>query len=189
MDVITDDIILWKKFREGNKDSLASLFVKYYPDLIRYGFKIYADEEALKDNIQQLFVDIWLQKTPPPVGSVKAYLIMALKYKLLKTIARQQKIRTHENSQEHSFEISHESFLITSEDEKEKVQQLIAAIKLLPNRQREIIYLKYYMNLSYEEICEVMDIQYQVARNQISQAIKAMKKVVGTSMLYWLLYQ
>jgi RNA polymerase sigma-70 factor (ECF subfamily) len=64
----------------------------------------------------------------------------------------------------------------------------VQAIDQLSNRQKEIIYLKFYQNLSYEEVSEIMNINYQVARNLLHQAIKAMRKILsGTAVLVPLL--
>ncbi len=48
----------------------------------------------------------------------------------------------------------------------------------LSARQREIIYLRFYHNMSYEEISDVMQINYQVCRNLLSQAIKSLRKLL-----------
>jgi RNA polymerase sigma factor (sigma-70 family) len=112
-----------------------------------------------------------------------------MKYKLLKIVEKAKKTTNFDGQSNTSFEVSHETFVIINEEDKKKVLQLIAALAKLPNRQREIIYLKYYLNLSYEEICDIMQIQYQVARNQISQAIKTLKSIVGESLLCWFLLQ
>lgn len=182
------DLIIWERFRQGNRDALAELFCKYFSELFKYGCKFSDDTEVIKDTIQELFLDLWHQKTPPPVNSIKAYLIKAMKYKLLKVIDKAKKISNIDGQLNINFEISHETFIITNEESKKKVTQLIAALEKLPNRQREIIYLKFYLNLSYDEICEIMQIQYQVARNQISQAIKTLKQIVGVGILFWVLY-
>ncbi len=55
---------------------------------------------------------------------------------------------------------------------------MINALAQLSARQKEIIYLKFYQNLSYEEVSDIMNINYQVARNLLSQAIKTMKKIL-----------
>jgi len=182
-----NDSLVWEQFRQGKKDALAELFCKYFPDLFKYGCKFSDDTEVIKDTIQELFLDLWHQKAPPPVQSIKAYLIKAMKYKLLKIVEKSRKTTSFDGQSNVSFEVSHESFVISSEEDKKKVLQLIAALAKLPNRQREIIYLKYYLNLSYEEICDIMQIQYQVARNQISQAIKTLKSIVGGGLLCWFL--
>jgi RNA polymerase sigma-70 factor (ECF subfamily) len=76
------------------------------------------------------------------------------------------------------FEISYETFIIDKQEHAEKTKKVINALEQLSPRQKEIIYLKFYQDLSYEEVSEIMNINYQVARNLLSQAIKAMKKIL-----------
>jgi DNA-directed RNA polymerase specialized sigma24 family protein len=42
--------------------------------------------------------------------------------------------------------------------------------------------LRYYQRLSYREICDIMQIEYQVARNQLSMAIKKLRSLVKLSL-------
>ena len=56
---------------------------------------------------------------------------------------------------------------------KEKRLQLL--LQKLPARQREVLFLRYYKNQSYQEIAENLDISYQVARNFAYRGIKWLK--------------
>jgi RNA polymerase sigma factor (sigma-70 family) len=64
------------------------------------------------------------------------------------------------------------------EEYRHKPDRIIAALQQLPSRQKEIIYLKIYQNLGYEEISEIMGINYQVSRNLFSQSIKSLRKIL-----------
>jgi len=173
------DIMLWTSLKKGDRDALGKLFSVYYPLLIKYGNKLCADHELLEDCIQDLFADIWQSKAGSEVGSVKAYLFKALKYKVFKKQRnRLHKDHTAELPDEMTFEISHETFLVEEQENKERVRKVIDALNQLPNRQREVIYLKIFHELSYEEVSDIMNINYQVCRNLMSQAIKTLRKIV-----------
>ncbi len=75
-----------------------------------------------------------------------------------------------------AFEISHDNFLVGKQDDLEHTEIILRALNKLPPRQKEIIYLKIYKGLNYEEISEVMSINYQVVRNLLCQALKTFKK-------------
>jgi RNA polymerase sigma-70 factor (ECF subfamily) len=168
------DITLWESFRNGDKEAFALLFRRHYESLVKYGSKFNANTEVLEDSIQELFIELWQSKTRTPVLSVRAYLLKALKYKLLKKYHRMQDT-VPLKEEEVGFEWSHESSLIARQDSAEKEKLVVAALNRLSNRQKEIIYLKYYQNLSYEEVSEIMNINYQAARNLLYQAIKSLK--------------
>jgi RNA polymerase sigma-70 factor (ECF subfamily) len=172
------DILLWEAFRKGDKEAFAILFRKYYSPLFFYGNKFSSDKQLLEDAIHELFIELWQSKSQTPVSSVKAYLFKSLKYKLIKLMKRNgQAEALNENTDLH-FEWSHENFLVAEQESEEKKQQLLHAVAQLTNRQKEIIYLKYYQNLDYDEVSEIMNINYQVARNLLYQSIKALKKIL-----------
>ena len=55
---------------------------------------------------------------------------------------------------------------------------LLAALDELSPRQREIIYLRFYQNLSYEEIADIMDLNYQTSRNLLYKAIRSLRGLI-----------
>lgn len=173
------DIMLWASLKKGDRDALGKLFSDYYPLLIKYGNKLCPDHELLEDCIQDLFADIWQSKSASEVESVKAYLFKALKYKIFKK-QRNRLLKNHtaELPNEMPFEISYETFLVEEQENRDRITRLINALNQLPNRQREVIYLKIFHELSYEEVSDIMNINYQVCRNLMSQAIKTLRKIL-----------
>jgi RNA polymerase sigma-70 factor (ECF subfamily) len=167
------DILLWESFRKGDREAFARLFREQYANLFRFGSKFTPDTELLEDCIQELFIQLWQSKSTTPVLSIRAYLLKSLKYKLLRAISK--KGRVVPLSEEPDFEWSHEMVLIDQQDSAEKKQKVLKALDRLSNRQKEIVYLKYYQNLSYEEVSEIMNINYQVARNLLYQAIRSLR--------------
>ncbi|HWK05921.1 MAG TPA: sigma-70 family RNA polymerase sigma factor [Puia sp.] len=180
MTTAEQDIMLWESFRKGDKEAFAALFRGHYETLFRFGSKFTTDTELLEDCIQELFIELWLAKSRAPVLSVKAYLLKSLKYKLLKAFRKNGKTLSLSDNGDIAFEWSPETVLILQQEDAEKKRRVQEALGHLSNRQKEIIYLKYYQNLSYEEVSEIMNINYQVARNLLYQAIKSLKNMLTT---------
>jgi RNA polymerase sigma-70 factor (ECF subfamily) len=180
--------MLWESFRKGDKEAFALLFREHYSTLYKFGNKFTSDKELLEDCIQELFVELWQAKSRAPVVSVKAYLLKSLKYKLLKVFRKNGKVLPIQDNGDVPFELSHETFLISQQENHEKKQMVIEALGKLSHRQKEIIYLKYYQNLSYEEVSEIMNINYQVARNLLYQAIKSLKNLLAGPLELFLLF-
>ena len=180
--------MLWESFRKGDKDAFAALFREYYGTLYRFGNKFTTDTELLEDCIQELFIELWQAKSQAPVLSVKAYLLKSLKYKLLKAFRKNGKILPIHDNGDMPFELSHETFLIHQQENDQRRQEVIKALERLSHRQKEIIYLKYYQNLSYEEVSEIMNINYQVARNLLYQAIKSLKNLLAGPLDFFLFF-
>lgn len=187
MNTAKDDILLWESFREGDRKAFATLFRTHYELLYRYGGKFTTDPNLLEDCIQELFIELWQAKTRTTVISVRAYLLKSLKYKILKAYRKSRDIVSI-GDDETPFEWSHENFLIAGEEDAEKKRLLLKALEQLSGRQKEIVYLKYYQNLSYDEVSEIMNINYQVARNLLYQAIRSLKsRLAGPLQIIFLL--
>jgi RNA polymerase sigma factor (sigma-70 family) len=171
------DIALWESFKDGDTASFHELFRKYYSSLYLYGYKITQDKELLEDCIQDLFTELWTSPSKTQVKSVKAYLLKSLQYKVLKGLQKRSKfLLSDDDTSAPGFEISHDNLMILREDQQDNGNKIKSAMTQLSRRQQEIIYLRFFQNLSYEEISDVMDINYQVARNLLYQSIKALRK-------------
>jgi RNA polymerase sigma factor (sigma-70 family) len=188
LNTANQDILLWESFRKGDKEAFAALFRQHYETLFRFGGKFTTDTDLLEDSIQELFIELWQAKSEAPVLSVKAYLLKSLKYKLLKVFRQKGKTLPLSDNGETEFEWSHENFLINEQENAEKKRRVLDALGRLSNRQKEIIYLKYYQNLSYEEVSEIMNINYQVARNLLYQAIKSLRSLLAGTMELFLFF-
>ena len=177
----TSDIDLWNASVQGNRDAFGELFRRHYPLLYQYGNKICTDTATLEDCIQELFMELWQKKNTQPIHSVKAYFLQALKFKLYKSFRSQKIAQDVESLNNEPFELSHETFLIDEQTNSQKAARVLEAINHLPPRQKEVIYLKIYKGLSYEEVSEVMQINYQVVRNLLCQALKTFRQLVVQS--------
>lgn len=177
MNTAKEDILLWESFRKGDRDAFAALFRNHYGALYKYGGKFTLDTQQLEDCIQELFIELWKANSCTPVLSVRSYLLKSLKYKLLRS-NRKRRSTLLPADEDLAFEWSHETFLIAEQESAEKRQKVLKALEQLSPRQKEIVYLKYYQDLSYEEVGEIMNINYQVARNLLYQAMKTLKKCI-----------
>ncbi|WP_276503725.1 RNA polymerase sigma factor [Terrimonas pollutisoli] len=173
------DTALWESYKQGDTESFGKLFRRYYQPLFQFGSKFSSEQDLLEDCIQELFVELWQNKSQTKVQSVKAYLFKAIKYKLFRALQKKSGLALTTIHEETGFEFSHETLLISKHDSEEKTARVIAAMQQLSNRQKEIIYLKFYQELNYEEVSEIMGINYQVARNLFHQSLKALRKLLS----------
>lgn len=172
------DNLLWRQFRNGDKESFVSLFWEYDLALFNFGIKFTKDQALFEDCIQELFIDIWRSNGKAEINSVKAYFFSAFKFKLKRALSRTEKWEKTGDEIKDEFEISHDNILISNQLNEELNQKVICAIQELSPRQKEGIYLKFHHDLKYEEISEIMNINYQAARNLIYQSIKSLKKII-----------
>lgn len=173
---------LWRSLCRGEKEALDELFRMFYTPLFDYGSKIIADEDQVKDAIQELFLKLWKKHDVLEVpDSVKAYLLVSMRRILLRSNKRKQNM--YERNRKyvgHTFSasFSKEELMIRNEKLEEKKAQLVQAINQLNGRQKEALFLRYYHGLTNREIANVMCINHQSVKNNLYRALKNMRGLV-----------
>lgn len=173
----TDQI--WIKLKAGDRNAFKQLFNAYYQDLYRYGFKFCDNRQMTEDELQNLFLKLWLNRESlGDVQAVKTYLWTALRRRLITTVKKKKKElnRIEQPAVESSFFLSVEDFIIKREEEGLQREYLKKFIHVLSPKQREILYLKFYEGMSYEEIEEIMGVNYQVARNYLYLGLQKLRE-------------
>lgn len=167
---------VWLSFKQGDEAAFTELMELYYPSLLNYGNRFQKDREFVKDSIQDLFLELW--KRRESLGNVitpKSYLLISLRRKLLREKNRLRWFReAGQISDDYEFEVQFaiETYLINNEIQHEDLKKLHVSLESLTKRQREAIYLRFYQELSYEEIADTMFINYHSAVNLVYEAIK-----------------
>ncbi len=155
-------IIIWKRFKTGDKEAFALIYNHYIDILFRYGYKLCHDEELVKDAIQEVFIDLYIvrdrNRTSPE--NLKFYLILALKRNLIKKLTRIRRFTTVRISESLKFEpqYSIESLWIEKEQESEVNRKIAAALEKLTSGEKEAVYLRFNESMYYNDISKVMGI-------------------------------
>lgn len=177
---ITTDTELWIELISGNERAFSLLFKRHYPSLINYGKSITLHHNLVGDCIQDVFADVWLyrQKLIIP-DSVKAYLLSGLRKRIARKIERDSifKRSTGIDQLEFSANFTVLDQLITDEETQLQVEYLNILINKLPPRQKEALYLRYYQQLSIDQIADMMQMNYQSVVNLLHRAIKQLRNV------------
>ncbi len=176
IDTAQEEAALWEQFRQGNQQVLAILFERFYERLVLYGYKLTTDKTMAEDCAQELFVDLLHKKQSPPVDFVRAYLFKSLRYKIIRASERLKTRQRHEQESEQQFLLQNLETDSSDPAAEARRQHLIQSVDSLSHRQREIIYLRFYQNLSYDEIAQVMDLNYQTSRNLLHKAIRSLRE-------------
>lgn len=189
MDKHTDSQ-LWNRLKQGDHAALELIYRNEMGFLYNYGKKLNKDAAEVEDAIQELFIELWEKREGlSDTDHIRPYLTVAIKRKLVRKIQKRQKTQLYDNDEDIiKQEIIDDSIHIRL-DEKHPQSNLVAdAIQQLSKRQQEIIYLKYYGGMDYEEIAEIMNMNYQSARNLVSRAITAMSKKLSYILFYIFIY-
>jgi RNA polymerase sigma factor (sigma-70 family) len=176
-----NDSQLWQQLKNGSELALGKLIKKYFNLLQNYGYKFVRNEDFIKDCVQEVFVEIWSrrQNISQP-DSVRAYLFSSVRRRILRESVRQkingeEEIINIENDLKFA-EFSPELVIIEQENSQETIQKVAVLLNLLPKRQREVIYLRFYQNLERDEIAQIMSVNSQSVSNLLQAAFKTIRE-------------
>lgn len=169
---------LWNKLRSGDAKALETIYLTYFDELYRYGRNYTADLNTLEDCLQEMFVDLWNRRERlSETDAIKPYLLVTLKRRIFQAIKKSRKTSQLETNEiQFDAELAIDQIIINKELHTEQSEALKKAYEHLSARQKEILYLKYYSDLAYDEISEIMDLNYQSARNLVSRALQKLSK-------------
>lgn len=177
------DETVWIDFKNGDRSAFALLYLRYYRILICTGAGICDDKDLILDCIQDLFVELWKNKSRlGQPQSVKAYLTRSLQRKILRQLKRIRSGLCHcqvETIPDTQTVQCVELKMIAEQLGKEQKSHVRKAITLLTRRQKEAVYLRFYANLSYAEIAGKMSISTDSIYNLISKAMGNMQQELG----------
>ena len=174
---IKSDLELWNNFVSGNDDAYKTIYNNHIQSLYKFGLHFTKDEELVQDCIQDLFIDLHKYRLQlKPINNIKLYLFVSLKRKIIRLCGKEEKYvqLTNENM---PFLYSISSDEETENDLRSRRFELLEkAMGELSNRQREAIYLRFVSELSYEELGEVLQMNYQSARNLIYRGMEKLRE-------------
>ncbi len=180
--------LLWKSFLAGDKEAFAHFYNLHVDALYRYGTKLCADDNLVKDAIQEVFLDLYLKrnKNNATPEKLRFYLILALKRNLIKKLKRnRKKVSTEELELTFQTEYSIETTIIENEKESELNQRVNEMLQILPSGQKEALYLRYNLSLEYDEVAKLMNITVESARKQVYRALKTVRDKYGKQGMVW----
>lgn len=171
---------IWMSFKSGDEKGLQRIYNTFYTVLLNYGHKFTHDQSLIEESIQLLFVKMWKnRKNLNEPASLKHYLLKAFRNTLVQKLQSQAKeearISSFENL-EFSLVPPHEDLLIRREEADLKKLQLKRILDTLTNRQKEAVYLRFYEELSYEEVAAILEMNVGGVYKLVYRAIDRLRE-------------
>ncbi|RNL90327.1 sigma-70 family RNA polymerase sigma factor, partial [Sinomicrobium pectinilyticum] len=131
-----------------------------------------------KDCIQEFFIKLWqIKERLGDVYALGPYLFKSFRRYILNEASKQRRVTSVSSDSVFDKDATPSTEYSLIEKEKFNSQQkaLKAALEKLSEREREIIYLKFYGHLEYDEIAEVLNIQKKSVYNFTTRALKHLR--------------
>lgn len=168
------DTQLWESLKNGDKSALSLIFQEHYASLHHYGFKLAGNSSLVEDCLQELFLYIYEHRTSlGTVKYVRSYLFKSLRRSVIRALRNERK-SVYVSLDESWNVIPNELDNMNSDEEQRKL--LAEMINTLAPRQREMIYLRYYNDLSPQEISDMLGVTYRGVVNTLYKAMVKLRK-------------
>jgi len=156
---------------------LGEVFQAHQAGLVRLAAFILGDRGAGEDVVQDVFVRMH-QRGHPMDGDVLPYLRAAVVNSCRSALRRRLLIRRHAERQSPCPPLTAEEAAMLSEDRR----QVLAALAALPPRRREVLVLRFYLELSEAEIAAMLGISSGTVKSTTARGLAALARALrGTS--------
>ncbi len=169
---------LFAAFQAGNTNAFSQLYDLHVNILFHYGCRLTTDKELLRDCIHDIFVKLYTKREELGIENLKSYLFISLKNRLCDELRKRM----------HMTDTAVEEFDAASTDdiennyllqEKREIESRLVdrLLNQLSPRQREALTLYYIEEKKYEDICQIMDMNYQSVRNLMHRGITKLRSI------------
>ena len=144
--------------------------------LFRFAWRLLDNEEEAKDVVQEVLIKVWNGRDQmDAVQNWEAWCMRVTKNLSIDRLRSRQRKAT--GPMEEGFDIHHETLSPYEKTELAesmvRINQLIAA---LPEKQRQVIHLRDIEGYSYQEICEILDLDMSQVKVNLFRARNSVRE-------------
>ena len=150
---------------DGDPESFTELCRRYYPAMVAIAHSLLGDRHLAEDAAQETFAKAAVKLPQLRQTNKFAGWLAAICRNEARDMARQQ------NGLRAANELSTKTAKSESGDSGDAIRQ---ALKQLTEQAREVVYLRYYDGLSYEQISNVLGISKQAINGRLRRAKRKM---------------
>lgn len=171
------DTELISLLRADDERAVDFLFREHYEYLCAAVYRVLPRADTVEDLVQEVFFELWRKRHKLQINtSFRAYLRKAAVNKTLNYI-RDQRLKTIdvEKAPEPASRLTEVTEALEGRELQQKIDE---AIDELPERCRMVFVLSRFEEKSYKEIAAELDISVKTVENQISKALKHLRKAL-----------
>ena len=172
---------LLASFQAGIMAAFSQLYDLHINILFNYGLKLTIDKELLKDCIHDIFVKLYTKKEElGTIDNLKSYLFISLKNKLCDELRKRMYMSDTAIEDVNAVAPTDvEDDYMEEEQRKNEFSLVKRLLDQLSPRQREALTLYYIEEKKYEDICEIMNMNYQSVRNLMHRGLTKLRSLAS----------
>ena len=180
---LTDDMLV-ALYSKGNDKAFDELLSRYQGKILNYIFFIVRNQELAEDIFQETFVKaiVTMQQGRYTADGKFGAWITRIAHNLVIDSFRQERNENTISNDETEVDLLNDADLCDDNIEMQMVndQTLLDVRRLvdaLPDNQREVVYMRYYQDLSFKEIAEIVGVSINTALGRMRYALLNMRKI------------
>jgi len=163
------------RLAEGDPLAPKALAERHYVELYRYALSVLREERAAEDAVQDAFERAFAALGRYPEERLRAMRLRPWMYRITLNVARN---RLRERREVPVEEISSAGVALSDEG-RESVMDVLAALGRLPERQRVAVTLRYLQDLPYVEISGVTGWPEGTAKTLVRRGVARLRKIMA----------
>lgn len=172
-----------EKWRSGDIEAFEALFQQYYKLVFKTAYLMVGSKEEAEDVLQEAFVAMWRSRKTfdPDKGKLTTWLCRITvnqcnSRRRMKSVASV----SLDEAKNDGFDLPDTSAQLPDElcTKHWEYEQVLKAIGSLDGKHRAAVILRYFGDLSYEEIAQVLDIPLGTVKSRLSQALRMLHREI-----------
>lgn len=170
-----DNALLLSALAEGSIAAFEKIYSRFWHKMYLAAYNILRNKEVCEDIVQDIFSQLWNRRASLDIRNLEFYLIKAVRFQVFRSI-NEQKCR---NNLILALTKLPADFFEQAYLYQEIEEALQHGIEQLPEKCSKIFYLSRKEQLSNKEIAQHLNISIKTVENQITIAIKKLKKYLS----------
>jgi len=170
---------LTEKWQQGDVSAFETLFRRYEKLVFRTAYLITGSKEVAEDALQEVFVSVWRFRHTydPDKGKLTTWLHRITVNQCLKK--KPGKASTTISLEEKGVDLPDMKRQFQPEEisiTRMEYDRLLRAMDALDAKHRSVLVLRYFNDLSYQEIAEALEIPLGTVKSRLNQSLKYLKE-------------
>jgi RNA polymerase sigma-70 factor, ECF subfamily len=179
------DALLTARLVAGDDRALAEAYDQLGSAVYGAALRVLGQWTAAQDVAQEVFVELWSHpdRYDPAAGSLRTYLTVLARRRAIDVVRSELRRIAR---QERNHRLTPHQGIASPSDEVEAAEAagvVRAAVRLLPDSQREVVELAYFGGLSYREVALAIGIPEGTAKSRLRLALAKLESVLDRQLL------
>jgi len=166
------------EWQSGNATASEALYEQYKNLVFKNAYLITGSREEAQDILQEVFVSVWKSRQTfnPDKGKLTTWLHRITVNKCLERKRKKKLTFVSLEKVDLPQTQSSDEVLVS----RQEYERLIEAMNTLETKHRVVLVLRYFNDLSYEEIAQTVGVPLGTVKSRINQALKLLRGQLNT---------